>query len=635
MTSLNSQEGRPAMGQDEIPLRVEVEDILPVIKRFMYSEREVFLRELISNSIDALEKLSQATRVAKECSSSVETLHVAVSLDPVGSTLRVSDNGIGMSRDEVIKYINQIAFSGAREFISRYSDAQNQFIARFGLGFYSSFMVSSRVEIDTLSAIPGNGGCHWAYEGGSQTTIGPTRRTTPGTTVTCSLLPDAREFLSVERVEGIVRRYLDYVPYPIIIEGRQANVVVAPWHLGAAERSDLPRERYWQFYERLNPNDNHPLGWFHIESDYPVQVRALLFIPDRFGDYAGTIRLFANRTFVCDDAHLMLPEWLGFVDGVVDSPDLPVNVARDRFQTDRNVALLRNHLASRTLAFLSDLLLTRRADYIRVWERYGNNLKLGYLDSSMNEQQNVKRQMERLLLFPTTRKPLSSCDEYLERCSDQEKKTLIYSNDPQGQDVHLELLRNCNREVLLLGDRVDPIVIRMLGDSHPNWSFVRVDEAGAVGATTSTSRVDRVDGPNQNWDPLIKLFCQTCGSRVKKVTVESLPSRDVSAVLNVSQSAAREDDLRKALQSKSAAEGVWTLTLNSNSSLVQHLCRISLQERHSNMCRAVVSQVWDTTLLGAGLLQGDDLAVVLRRQREFLALIASQLTTIPSEPSGA
>src|SRR5882724_865298 len=401
MTELNSQEERPTMGHDEIPLKVEVEDILPVIKRFMYSEREVFLRELISNSIDALEKLGHAACGTEECLASVDPLHVAVSLDPVGSRLRVSDNGIGMSRDEVVRCINQIAFSGAREFVNRYSDAQNQLIGRFGLGFYSSFMVSSRVEIDTLSATPGSGGCHWAYEGGSQTTIGPTRRTTPGTTVTCSLLPDAREFLSVERVEGIVRRYLDYVPYPILIEGRQANVVLAPWHLGATERNDLPRERYWQFYERLNPNHNHPLGWFHIESDYPVQVRALLFIPDRSGDNTGTIRLFANRTFVCDDAHLILPEWLAFVDGVVDSPDLPVNVARDRFQTDRNVTLLRNHLTSRTLAFLSDLLLSRRADYIRVWERYGNNLKLGYLDSGMNEQQqNVKRQMEKLLLFP-------------------------------------------------------------------------------------------------------------------------------------------------------------------------------------------------------------------------------------------
>jgi molecular chaperone HtpG len=301
------------MNEQSVPLTVDVQDILPIIKRFMYAERGIFLRELISNSIDALEKLSRIALSDPTFCDGRDPMRVEVSLDPVNSIVTVTDNGVGMTREEVVRYVNQIAFSGAREFMDKYSKGENELIGRFGLGFYSSFMVSTMVEIDTLSRRPGSIGCHWQCDGSAMAQLGESPRQRPGTTVICHLSDDAREFLDIEQAERVIRYYLDYAPYPIFLSGRQVNVVVAPWHLNSAERESLPRERYWAFYERLNANENRPLAWFHVETDYPLQVRALLFVPDRPPESRGSVRIFANRTFICSHSEAVLPKWLDFL----------------------------------------------------------------------------------------------------------------------------------------------------------------------------------------------------------------------------------------------------------------------------------------------------------------------------------
>lgn len=612
------------MGEQEVPLKADVQDILPIIKRFMYSEREIFLRELISNSIDALEKFNRISLSSESGSLDVEPLRVEVTLDPVRSTVTIADNGIGMSRDDVVRYINQIAFSGAKEFLEQYPQGGSNLIGRFGLGFYSSFMVSDLVQIDTLSWATGAGGCHWRCDGSPQTRIGPNRRQNRGTAVVCHLLEDAHEFLDSERVEKIIRHYLDYAPFPILLAGRKVNVGAAPWHLSSDERAGLPRERYWSFYKQLHPDQNRPLAWFHVDCEYPVQARALLFVPDHGENSQGSVRLFADRTFVCDHSSELLPTWLDFLDGVVDSPDLPVNVARDKFQQDRRVSLLRNHLSLRTVSFLNDLFDRQRADYIRIWERFGSHLKTGYLDSVMSGQNSLSPKLERMLLFQSSRKPFTTIEEYLERCLPENKETVLYLTDPQAQQSHAELLRNRNREVLWLTGRFDPLLIRTLAAAHRDWSFVRVDQLGVVEtAQTSTSAPDSATHAT-DWTNLTELFREIAGSRVTRVSVEPLPSLEIPAVLNVTEAAAVEDDLRRLVGKEADTDRHWHLALNTNSPLIQRLGALGSKVRSEEVAAAIVAQIWDNVRLSANLLTGEHFSAALQRSREFLLLVAKK-----------
>jgi molecular chaperone HtpG len=586
----------------EVRLTVDVEDVLPIIKRSLYSERDIFLRELISNGIDALKKIGFAGHANDSLGPDGMPLHVAVSVDRGSLTLSVADNGIGMSREEVIRNINQIAFSGAREFIKQHSDAKQELIGRFGIGFYSTFAVSTLVRIETMSAVP---------DGGPTTVIGPTTRKTNGTKVTCLLAEEAEEFLNIEKVEQIIRRYFDYAPYPVVLEGRQINVIAAPWHLTSADRQALSREQYSQFYDRLNPGENMPLGWLHVESDSPIQVRALLFLPDRDQSQPGKVRMFADRIFVCDNLADLLPPWLAFLDGVVDSPDLPINVARERFQSDRRVAALRKHLTNRTLALLEEMVRCRYSEYVRVWERYSIALKAGCLDAAIHEQLDTSTRLEKLLLFSSTRGGLTGLGGYLERCRESEKSTFVYCSNPAGQGSHLELHRNRNREVLLLLKPIDALLISTIEKRHPEWTFLRADETGAVRGTAEAQT------PGASWDELIHLFADICQSRANRVVVEALPSADIPALLNASQVSARQEEfgmLRKT--SKSVAASV--LVLNSNSLLMRRLRDACAGGESNDMIRRIVEQVWDTTLLDRGLLDHDQLRAALRRQRDFL-----------------
>ncbi|NUO79729.1 molecular chaperone HtpG [candidate division KSB1 bacterium] len=623
----------------KVPLTADVKDILPIIKRFMYSEREVFIRELASNAIDALQKLEQLARTGKASLDDGEPLRVEITVDPARGTITIEDNGIGMSSEEIVRYVNQIAFSGAKEFLNQHKDAETELIGQFGLGFYSSFMVSKLVEIITRSWRSEAGGCHWSCDGGPITRIDEKNpRPSRGTSVICHLEDNMREFLDPQRIEQVIRRFLDYAPYPIFLAGRQVNVVTAPWHLSPAEREGMPNERYGAFYERLNPDENRPLAWFHVESDFPIQVKALLFIPDRAPSAKGNLRMFATRTFITDHCTELLTDWLDFLDGVIDSPDLPLNVARDRFQQDRKVVTLRNHLATRTLGFLAEMLVKRRRDYTAFWECYGSRLKQGYVNCVMDEQKSFSEKIEKLLVFPSSRKPLTTIAEYLERASESAKPSILYMTDPHAQRAHLELMQSRNREVLFFTDPIDVVLVRILSEVHSKYSFIRIDQIGAdesakpvkpaAEASTGVKEPQAAEEikdkkEETDWEPLSELFREIAGERINKVSIEALPSRDLPAILRVTDAGAKQDDLSRLMGGE--AKHKWHLVINSNCPLIKTMARIGPGVRATAIPMGMVGQIWDNIRISSGLLKGDELMDAARRNHDFLTQLANHL----------
>jgi molecular chaperone HtpG len=619
------------MSERVVPLTVEAADILPIIKRFLYTEREIFLRELISNAIDALTKLDASRLNNPVISDDGEPLCVKVSVDPVSKTVSIADNGIGMSSDEVVRYINQIAFSSAKEFIDQQATSEVSLIGQFGLGFYSSFMVSTQVEIETRSWRVGERACRWTCDGGTSTRVEEFELTRRGTRVTCQLEDNAHEFLELERIEKVIYRFLDYAPYPIFLEGRQVNTVTAPWHLGRNEREDLPSQCYWDNYERLNPNENHPLGWFHIESDFPVPVRALFFVPDRPNGGAGNLRLFENRTFICDHCSELIADWLGFVEGIVDCQDLPLNVARDRFQKDKQVVQLRKHITAKTVDFLTRMMETRRKDYVHFWEQFGRYLKRGYLIASMNEQQPLSAKLEKLMLFPSSRKPMSTIDEYLQRIPDSTQPIIFYLTDPQAQQSHLELLRSRNREVLYFTDHSDAVLVQVLGQARPELSFTRVDQIEAIENLQPGTGLPRSEATPHgeilqviDWDPLLDLFREITDDVINRVSVAKLPSRDIPAVLSRTQQGVRDDVFSLFKDTGSSVEK-GQLVINTACPLIQSLGRLGAGIRTARLPMELVGRIWDNVQLSAGLLEGQSLADAVRRSQKFLDLVAEKL----------
>lgn len=616
------------MSERSIPLTVEAENLLPIIKRFLYADREIFLRELISNAIDALAKL-QAIRLSNKSDDDDEPLCVELFIDPFEKTLSVVDNGIGMSADEVVRYINQIAFSGAKEFIDQHTHSRVPLIGHFGLGFYSSFMVSKRVEIQSRSWRKDESGCWWSCDGGTSTKVDDIQLERRGTRVTCYLEDDAEEFLQLERIEKVIHYFLDYAPYPIFLQKRQINTVTAPWHLAKHEREELPSQHYWDIYNRLNPGDNHPLGWFHVESDFPVPVRALLFVPDRSGGDQGNLRLFANRTFVCDRCTELMAEWLGFMEGIIDCQDLPLNVGRDRFQRDQNVVKLSNHITSKCVDFLLNTFEKRRREFVKMWEQYGKYLKVGYLNALKAKQRSLAGKLERLLLFPSSRKALTTLDEYLERRSGGSKPTILYLTDLQTQHSHMEMLNSRNHEVLHLTDALDPLLVQVLSKEKEDWSFVRVDQVDAIDSIETTISPSPTDAGEKeiDWTPLLELFRAIAGDSVHRVSIAKLPSRDIPVILSRTEEGVRHEAFSFFTDNDNSDAVKGQLVLNSNCRLIQNLGRLGPGIATSRLPVELVTQIWTNLQLRAGLLDSEQLADALRRNEDFLNLIVEQLTS--------
>ena len=514
-------------------ISIHTENIFPIIKKALYSEHEIFLRELVSNAVDAIKKLSMVSR-SGEYSGDISNPEIEIKLDKDKKTLSVSDTGIGMTADEVKQYINQVAFSSAEEFITKYKDsaADDPIIGHFGLGFYSSFMVASTVEIDTLSYQEGAEAVHWSCDGTTEFKLSPSERSTVGTTITLHLMEGEEEYLETARISQLIKTYCDFMPVPIKLDGEVVNKHEAPWKQSPSSLSD---EDYLEFYRYLYPFQEDPLLWIHLNTDYPFVVNGILYFPKLKPDIditKSSIKLYCNQVFVTDNCEEVVPRFLLPLRGVIDSTDIPLNVSRSFLQGDRTVRRIADYIAKKVGDSLKALYRDDLPKYIASWQDLGNFVKFG----SLNDDK-FKKQVEDILIFRTTAKLgddtakvevqsdegdawsdvadtkpatdakgnyYTTLKEYLERNKDKHENRVFYATDEVSQATYLELFKGQGLEVLFMDSFIDTHFIPSLERDYSDVKFVRVDadlddtlldkdkQSEIVDPTTNKTRDDEI-----------------------------------------------------------------------------------------------------------------------------------------------
>ncbi len=487
-------------------ITIHTENIFPIIKKSLYSDHEIFLRELISNAVDAIGKLKMVSH-AGEVSGEIGEPEIAIAIDKDKKTLSITDNGIGMTADEVKKYINQVAFSSAEEFIHKYQSSGEQLIGHFGLGFYSSFMVAQKVEIDTLSYKEGAKAVHWTCDGSPTFQLEDSPRTQRGTTIILTLMEDEVEYLEAPRIRQLVKTYCDFMPVPIKLDGETINRQTAPWRQSPR---DLTKDDYLEFYRYLHPFQEEPLLWVHLNTDYPFLLNGILYFPKLKPDVdvsQGNIKLFCNQVYVSDRCEEIVPSFLLPMRGVIDSPDIPLNVSRSALQVDRTVRQIANYIAKKVGDRLKELYNSDRAEYIRCWQDIGTFVKFG----SLNDEK-FKKQVEDIIVYRTTFEagdsvsasptvqvqsqegdvwqdvtpstpspspspslPYTTLKEYLERNKDKHENRVYYCTDEVAQATYVQLHKKQGLEVLFLDGFIDTHFISFLEREYKDVKFSRVD----------------------------------------------------------------------------------------------------------------------------------------------------------------
>ena len=467
---------------------VTTENIFPVIKKFLYSDHEIFLRELVSNAVDASQKLRTLASVG-EFKGELGDLKVTISVDKEAGTLTVSDNGIGLTAEEIDKYINQIAFSGAEEFLAKYKDAE-AIIGHFGLGFYSAFMVSDKVEINSLSFRDGAKAVRWSCDGSPEYSLEDGTRTTRGTDIILHIDPENAEFLEQARIDTLLRKYCRFLPVPVIsgkeqewkdgkmVDTDRDKVINSTEPLWMKKPADLTDKDYLAFYRGLYPGQDDPLFWIHLNVDYPFNLTGVLFFPklhDNFEVTKNRIQLYCNQVFVTDSVEGVVPEFMMLLQGVIDSPDIPLNVSRSYLQSDSAVKKISGYITKKVSQRLEDLFKADRADFESKWDDISIFIKYGMLTDEKFRDAAMK-----FCLLKDTEGKFFTIDEYkalIEPAQTDKDGTLVflYATDPTEQYTYIKAANDKGYSVLLMDGRLDSHFVGLLENKLEKTRFVRVD----------------------------------------------------------------------------------------------------------------------------------------------------------------
>ncbi|MDX2100773.1 MAG: molecular chaperone HtpG, partial [Leptolyngbyaceae cyanobacterium bins.59] len=651
-------------------ISIHTENIFPIIKKWLYSDHEIFLRELISNAVDAIQKLKMVSH-SGEFSGDIGNPEITIAIDKENKKLSISDTGIGMTSEEVKKYINQVAFSSAEEFVSKYKNANDQsIIGHFGLGFYSSFMVASRVEIDTLSYQEGAQAVHWSCDGSTEFILEDSARTERGTTITLTLQDEEEEYLEPGRIRQLVRTYCDFMPFPIRLEGEQINRQKALWKEAP---STLTQEDYLEFYRYLYPFQDDPLLWVHINTDYPFLVNGILYFPKLRPDIdvtKGQIKLFCNQVFVSDNCEEIIPKFLLPLRGVIDSPDIPLNVSRSFLQNDRTVRRIADHIAKKVGDRLKELYRDNRADYIRSWQDLGTFVKFG----SLNDDK-FKKQVEDIIIFRSTAdlKPsnadtpaievqsaegdawqevspsTSSGDgpsyttlkEYLERNKDRHENRVFYCTDEITQATYVDLHRRQGLEVLFMDSFIDTHFVTFLEREHSEVKFSRVD-AELDEALLDKDKSEIIDPKtNQTRSEQIKdIFQKALGRPKLTIRTENLksdnPQGTPPAMVLLPEALRRMREF-SALMQQQAAEfpEEHVLLVNTAHPLIQHLTSLNQgsilqgdgsQSTSGELVNLICQQVYDLALMSQKGFDAEGMKSFVERSNQVLTRLTEQAT---------
>jgi len=527
-------------------IQIHTENIFPIIKKAVYSGHEVFLRELVSNGVDAISKRRMAS-MAGDCSEGAEG-RISIRIDREANTLTISDNGIGMSADEVKRYINQVAFSSAEDFLEKYKSESDAIIGHFGLGFYSSFMVAKQVELVTLSAREGSEAVRWSCDGSPRFNLEAAERSEPGTDVILHLMEEELEYIEPSRIRTLITTYCDFLPVEVQLEGETVNKREAPWRTSPRELTD---NDYIELYRYLYPFQGDPLLWVHLNTDYPYNLQGILYFPKSTGraDWEkGEIKLYCNNVFVSDSIKEVVPRYLLPLRGVIDSPDIPLNVSRSALQTDRRVRSIGGFVAKKVADRLKQLHRDEPKRYAEIWESLAPFIKIGAM-----EDDKFAEQVADLVLFGTTApaaetdgeaaegqsidpipaeggKAYTTLAGYRTRLAADNDKRILYCTDEAGQAGALALWKGQGAEVLLADTFIDTQFIPWLEYRHEELKFQRVDSELDESLQEKESELADADGKDSS-EKLRDLFKTALANDKVTIQVQALKGDNAPAAL--------------------------------------------------------------------------------------------------------
>jgi len=601
-------------------IRVQTENIFPIIKKFLYSEHDIFIRELVSNAVDATQKLKTLSSLG-EAKGELGELGIDIQLDIDKKTITISDKGIGMTAEEVDKYLNQVAFSGAEEFLDKYK-GQNEanIIGHFGLGFYSSFMVSERVDVITKSFREDAKAVKWECDGSPEFTLEDAEKAERGTDIILHINEESKEFLDADRVRSILQKFCRFLPVPINFEGKQINNTSPAW---TKKPSELTTQDYQDFYKELYPFSEAPLFWIHLNVDYPFNLTGILYFPKIKQSYEiqkDKIQLYSNQVFVTDEVKDIVPEFLMLLHGVIDSPDIPLNVSRSYLQGDPNVKKINNHITKKVADKLEEIFNKERTAFEEKWESLGLFVKYGM----MTDDKFLEKAVRFHIMEDVSGGKFYTLDEYkiaaetLQKNKDG-KLVILYTTNPVQQDSYTRQAQAKGYIVVKLETIVDAAFINQMESKWQDVHFVRVD------ADIADNLVDKAEGGGssvlntEEEEGLKELFQRQVPELHVTVEVKGL-SPEAPPII------ATRPEFSRRMKDMAAVSGPMgsfyanmpdevILTVNGNHKIYQTV----LKEDDKDKKEKLVHNLADLALLSQGLLKGGNLTSFIDRSVELMS----------------
>ena len=610
---------------------VTTENIFPVIKQFLYSDHEIFLRELVANAVDASQKM-KALASSGDFKGELGELKVTVELDEKEKTLKITDRGIGMTEEEVDKYINQIAFSSAGEFLEKYKDQIGSIIGHVGLGFYSAFMVSKKVTIDTLSWKEGAKAVKWSCDGSPEYSMEEGDKADRGTTITLYLDDESSEFASKGRISGLLTKYCRFMPVPVVfgkktewkdgksVETEEDNVINDIEPIWTKAPSELKDEDYLKFYKELYPMDDDPMFWIHLNVDYPFNLTGVLYFPkikERMSIDKNKIQLYCNQMFVTEHVDNIVPDFLTLLHGVIDSPDIPLNVSRSYLQSDANVKKISTYITKKVADRLEEIFKEQREQYEQKWD----NIKLFIEYGMLSDEKFCERAMKFTLLKNTDGKYFS-IDDYRKAIepaqTDKDKKLIfLYATDSEKQYFFIDAAKNQGYDVLLMDCELDSHFVNLLESKLENVRFARVDSDSVDKLIQKEDEV-KLELSEDDKKSLDEMF-KSVLPQGNEYTVEARNLGETAVPVLITQN----EFMRRYREMSAMGGGMnfygsipesYNIIVNMQNPLVAKIWNDRAVEGDNDLLRQVV----DLALLSNGMLKGKDLSDFVARSEKLL-----------------
>ncbi|NDD58068.1 MAG: molecular chaperone HtpG [Chlamydiae bacterium] len=597
-------------------LKVHTENILPIIKKWLYSDKDIFVRELVSNACDALSKCKTLREEGLlECTD--DELRIDILLDKDAKTLSFQDTGIGMTSEEVEKYIAQLAFSGAEEFVSKYKsdNEKDQIIGHFGLGFYSAYMVAEKVDISTLSYQKDATAAFWSCDGGVEYDLSEGSKESRGTFITLHVGKDGEEFLEESKIRMLLEQYCAFLPFPIYLNGTHVNKKEPLWLKSASQCTD---QEYLEFYRSLYPMDPDPLFWIHLNVDYPFHLKGILYFPKinkRFDWNQSNIKLFCNRVFVSDNCKDLIPEYLMVLKGAIDSPDIPLNVSRSYLQMDRTVRQLSTHVAKKIADKLHALYSTEKDTFASYWSDIELIVKLGVL-----QDEKFYERAKEFLIWKTTSNEWVRIEDYIEKNKDIVKEKIFYtmSNEMEPSQF-LSFYKEKNIEVLFSSSAVDSHLMNFLEGKIKPVRFQRIDGGLDDSLLDNTKESTLIDAEGKTASSKLADFIRSSLAQDKiEVEAKSLATESLPGFVLVDEDMRRMRDAM-AITQQSFPFGLMdkkTFIVNTNSKLMNALP--DMEKQSPQLAKDLVQQVYELSLLAQKELEPSKLADFIQRSTRVL-----------------